>query len=403
MINYKYSCLDQTGKEISGTLEACDIAQARRNLKDRGLSVVSIEDTDSQNALFKNVRLSRKNKKITDTDIYNMSREISVLLKAGIRIDDAIGMIMNSTANANLLKCLSDIQKDIRTGKPVAESFDNTSKFSHLTVIIIRVGESVGDLRMAFEHISRHLKFQIQFRTEIINALTYPIFLVAASAITLFVIFKFIIPRFFSIFGQQQEKYIPFTAKILFKLSDYLNIYVIVGLTIAVVALFNYAVKHGFFHKFYAYAASMPLIGQIVLNLELSRFTYSMYTMLSSGIEFIKALKLSTELVQNEKIRNAFDPAVKLIREGRSVSDVFSQISLMPDIAVNLIRVGERSGNMKEIFLELFDVFDDRFKRTVKRIIILIEPSIITLMGVIVGFIVISLMLTVMSVGNIKL
>ncbi len=128
-----------------------------------------------------------------------------------------------------------------------------------------------------------------------------------------------------------------------------------------------------------------------------------MYSMLLSGVEFLRALRLSISLIQNATLRNALTPLVGQIREGRKIADVFAEISLLPDIMPNMIRVGEESSNLKEIFFELYTMFDERFKNSIKRLLTLVEPVIIVVMGVVVGFIVITLIMTVMSVSSIKL
>ena len=153
----------------------------------------------------------------------------------------------------------------------------------------------------------------------------------------------------------------------------------------------------------YAYLIHLPVVGRLILNLELSRFSYSMYSMLQSGIEFIKALKLSAAIIQNHHLRNPIESLVGQIKGGKKIADVFSQVHLLPEIVPNMLRVGEGSGNLKEIFFELHQMFDERFKNTTKRALVLVEPTIIVIMGLLVGFIVISLILTVMSVGSIKL
>ncbi|MBF0518427.1 MAG: type II secretion system F family protein [Nitrospirae bacterium] len=403
MSSFKYQCVDLTGKETSGNLNASTISEARTVLKDKGLRVVSITESVSIKSPFSSASFSIKKTTVGETDLYNMSKELSVLLRAGLRIDNSLEIVTQTAANQALKECLRSAVKEIRAGKSVADAFEKTGTFNNLMLSVIRVGESVGDLKMSFEQIAGNLQFQIQFKAEIKNNLTYPVFLILASMVTLFIIFKFIIPRFFSVFGADQLQHLPAVSKMLFAMSEYLNMYAIFGVITAIVLFFKYVGVKKLFHSAYARALSLPVFRTLILNLELSRFSYSMHTMLSSGIEFIKALKYSIDLIQNERIRNVFQPALKLIKEGRSIGEVFSGIEMLPDIVPSMVTVGEKSGNMKEIFLELFNVFDDRFKRAVKKIVILIEPAIIILMGIIVGFIVISLILTVMNVGNIKL
>ncbi len=399
-MDFKYLCIDPSGRELTGNLSSENREKAKRLLKERGLNVVSLEQIQKASSLKRSFAGKGR---IKESDLYNLVKELSVLLRAGLRIDISLETLIESTPNENLRSGISSVKQDMREGATVSEAFQRTGIFSPLIITMLRVGESVGDLKMVFEYIARHLKFQIAFKSEIRNALTYPVFLIFASFVTLFVIFKFIIPRFFSVFGQGQEQFLPFTAKVLYTIGEALNIYVLIAVLAAVIIILKLTNMKKLFSLGYSFAFSLPLLKTLILNLEMSRFSYSMHTMIASGIEFINALRLSTGLIQNKKIRHALEPSVKLIKEGRGIAEVFSQIDMLPDIVVNMISVGEKSGNMEEIFLEIFHVFDDRFQGSVKTMVTLIEPVIITIMGLIVGFIVISLILTVMSVGNIQL
>jgi general secretion pathway protein F len=120
-------------------------------------------------------------------------------------------------------------------------------------------------------------------------------------------------------------------------------------------------------------------------------------------VEFIKALKMSASVVQNERIRGALTPLVGQIKEGKKIADVFAQVQFLPEMVPNMLRVGEESGSLKEIFFELYQIFDERFKNSVKRALTLLEPLIIVFVGLIVGFIVLTLILTVMSISSIKI
>lgn len=400
LTEYAYSCFDPLGQETKGVISAPDRTMALSKLRDQGLTVIDLVEKRS-----KARRGVVWGKGIKDQDLYNISRELSILLRSGIRIDKAIELLMNPSMKRELKDILSLVLVDIKAGKEVAQAFGNTGRFTHLFVTMIRVGEAVGNLQSAFENIAQYYKFQIQYKGEIRNALTYPIFLIFASIMTLVFIFSFIVPRFFSIFGTETGA-LPLPAKVLYTMSGLLsftNLCILIGLIIAVVILKKFYPSKVRLPNIYPYLLNFPLIGRLILNLELSRFSYSMYSMLQSGIEFIKALKLSAALIQNRRLRTPIESLVEQIKGGKKIADVFSQVHFLPDIVPNMLRVGEGSGNLKEIFFELYQVFDERFKNSTKRALILIEPTIIVIMGLIVGFIVISLILTVMSVGSIKL
>lgn len=399
-MNFNYRCIDTTGRNIKGDISANDMAEAKSMLRERGLTVIGIvaeELRTGRRSVFK--------KGIKDADIYNMSRELSILLRSGIRIDRAFEILMNSIPNIELKESLSKILKDIKAGKTVSQAFIDTKRFNLLTTTMINAGESVGDIGSAFVNIAEHMKFQIQFKSELRNALTYPLFLIFASLLTLLVMFKFIIPRFFGIFGQQEVS-LPLTAQILYSISNFLsltNIYLFAAAAIVVAVSARMINTKEVFSKIYSYIIFIPLLRRLALSLELSRFSYSMYSMLNSGIEFINALKLSTRIIQHRYIKESIEPTINQIKEGKGIADVFSQVSFLPEIVPNMMRVGEESGNLKEIFFELHRIFDERFKNSIKKILLLVEPVVITITGIIVGFIVISLITTVMSVGAIRL
>jgi general secretion pathway protein F len=399
-MEFAYRSLDAAGQENRGSITASDHSAALAKLKGRGLVVTELIEKKVRTGagfVFK--------RSFNDEDMYNIAREMSTLLRSGMRIDKAFDILIHATTKQDLKEVLSRILVDIKAGKGVGQAFDNTGRFSPLLISMIHVSEAVGELQAAFENIARYLRFQIQFRAEIRNAMTYPAFLIFASGVTFFVIFQFIVPRFFSIFGAQGGQ-LPLPARVLYAMSGWFN-FTSLGILAGLIAcffvlrrLYPATIKAP---NLYQYLIFIPIVRNLILNLELSRFSYSMHTMLQSGVEFIKALKLSAALIQNDRVRGPLASLVGQIKEGKKIADVFEQVHILPEIVPNMIRVGEESGNLKEIFLELYQIFDERFRNGIKRVLILLEPVIIIVMGLIVGFIVITLILTVMSVSNIKL
>jgi len=397
---FSYSGIDSAGKEIRGVIATADRKDALFKLQDRGLTVVELVEKKA-----KEKKSYSWKKGFSDRDVHNIALEMSILLRSGIRMDKAFDLLMNPSMKPEFREVLSRVLADIKAGKEVAQAFESTGHFGPLFISMIRVGETVGNLSAAFENIAQYYRFQIQYKGEIRNALTYPLFLIVASIMTLIFVFTFIIPRFFSIFGEDLTN-LPLPAKILHSLSGWVNV-----TNLAIAALFvlgililkKYPPAGIRLPSLTPYFVQFPLIGKLIINLELSRFSYSMYSMLQSGIEFIRALKLSAALIQNPLLRAPIESFVEQIKGGKKIADVFSQANFLPEIVPNMLRVGEGSGNLKDIFHELYQLFDERFKNSTKRALVLVEPIIIVMMGLLVGFIVVSLILTVMSVGKIKL
>jgi len=399
-MEFAYNTLDSAGKESRGTLLAGDRTEALAKLRARGLTVTDIIEKKKKDEFRFALR-----KRIKAQDVYSISREVSTLLRSGMRIDRSLELLRNGAKKRETKEVMTSVLNDIKAGGDVAHAFEKTGYFTPFLVSMIQVNEAAGNLQSAFENIAQYLKFQISFRAEIRNAMTYPLFLIFASILTFLVIFQFVVPRFFSIFGANMDS-LPLPARVLYALSGVLNfsnLVIVLGVVGVVLLARNLYPTRVRLPNLSSRLIHLPGVGTLIINLETSRFCYSMYSMLLSGVEFIRALKLSISLIQNDTFRNAMMPLVGQIKEGRKIADVFSEVPFLPDIVPNMVRVGEESSNLKEVFFELYSMFDERFKNSVKRLLTLVEPVIIIVMGVVVGFIVITLILTVMSVSSIKL
>jgi|GEM_PF-216818 len=262
----------------------------------------------------------------------------------------------------------------------------------------------LDQLSEKFDHLLEKKEFRIKFRNEIRNAMAYPMFLIFASLATLVAIFKLIIPRFFSIFGSN-PKHLPLISRFLYDFSKSLNTKTEIAFTFIIIGLYVISryFKLNLYQKLTNYFVYVPILGNLIIQIELSKFCYAMYAMLKNGVEFIKALDLATNVIRNDFIKEDFKKTSPKIKEGKSISEAFDELSFVPPIFKGMIKVGDESGNMKDMFYELYSLFDEKLKNTIKKVLSLVEPIIITVMGLVVGTIVVSLMLTVMSVSNIKL
>ena len=398
-MEFEYQVADSTGKVISGKISADTLEFAKKQLKGKGYYILEIKPLSKKSftALFPFKR------GLKSETLYSFFRELAILLKAGLTIDKAFDILITSSRDKVLEKILKEIYQDLQEGKNVSEAFSRRQVFSEFIISMITAGESIGNLPQAFENIADYLKFQIQFKKDLQNALAYPVFLIFASFITLLVIYKFILPRFFSLF---QGAKLPLSAEILLTFGALFTGKAFLGLfALFIFLIFLY--KKGYLQFvnpiFQEILFKVPLLRGLLFNLDLSRFSYSMYSMLRGGIDFVDALYLSKNLVRLKSLRDFFESCIYEIKQGKSIYEAFSRSAILPEIFYHMLRVGEETGSLKEIFFELYNIYDEKFKTTVKRLITLLEPIIITLTGIIVGFIVISLILTVMSVGVVRL
>lgn len=402
MPEFEYQVIDRTGQKINGVISAADFSLAKKLLKEKGFLILEIKEKASRFKIDSAFSKIFQTFKIKDQDLYNTFKELSILIKAGLTIDKSLEIIIQTTPNVKLKEILEKVLKGIREGKTIAQAFSEASFLNPLIISMISAGEAIGKISSAFENIADYYRFQIQLKSELKNAITYPIFLVIASIITIFVIFRFILPRFFNLFA---ELTLPLPAKILYflgKVLSFLNWYIFLAILIIFLVLKKALVIEEVKKRINPLILKGPIFRDLILNLDYSRFSYSMYSMLKSGVDFVDSLYLSKNVVLNKELKRFFESSILEIKKGRSIAEVFRESRLISPVFYNMIKVGEESGNLKEIFWELHSMYEENFKNRVKRLLSLAEPVIITLTGLLIGFIVISLILTVMSAGVIK-
>ncbi|RKX61110.1 MAG: hypothetical protein DRP29_01320 [Thermodesulfobacteriota bacterium] len=394
---YQCTYVEPSGIEKKIIISARDTKEAIKRLKEQGFVVTEVKEKTKKEVSF------TLRKGITQQDLYNIANQLSILIRSGMKIDEALNLLANTSKKQKLKEVLTAINQEIKSGQSVTKAIEKNKLFPSVCVSMIYVGESIGNLSTAFDNVAQYLKFQIELKREIINSLTYPFFLILASIVTLIFMFNFIIPRFFAIFETTGK--LPLPAKFIFTVATVFNIKVIFLLFVVLLVFFilkQYKIVNLNTKKITGITNKIPLIKSLFFYLELSRFCYSMHSMLRSGVEFIKAVKLSAEIIQDGALKDAFLASINEIKKGKRIAEVYSQIALLPDIFINLVVIGDESGNLSEIFFELYQIFNDRFKTAIRRFLVLLEPTIIVFMGIIVGFVVISLILTVMNVGTIK-
>jgi general secretion pathway protein F len=395
----QYECIyiEPAGLERKALVLASDPKEVIKRFKEQGFVVIEIREKEKKEVSF------ALQKAITRQDLYNIANQLSVLLRSGMKIDQALTLLISTSKKQKLKEILTSINHELKAGQSIAKAIEKNKLFPSVCISMIYVGETIGNLWTAFDNVAQYLKFQIELKREIINSLTYPIFLIFSSIVTLIFMFNFIIPRFFAIF--ETTGTMPLPARFIFALARIFNIkYLIVVLVVIFIFLLlkKYKLIKFNLEKSAWIIGKLPFVKTLLFHLELSRFCYSMHSMLKSGVEFINAVKLSADIIQDKALKDSFLSSINEIKKGKRISEVYSQMAILPEIFSNLIVVGDESGNLSEVFYELYHVFNDRFKTLIRRFLTLLEPAIIVFMGLIVGFIVISLIITVMNVGAIK-
>ena len=401
MLSFKYEAYNKEGLKIQGVMEALDVALVKANLKQEGLVPIQVKENGTEQRLFQHFKIKRR---IGLSQLEFFSSEISILLKNGIKIDRALDIVRKGVKDEAFRKIVENVYGEIRHGVSLSSALEKESKvFDPLYVTLISIGEKTGKLAEVFSDIEKNLKFRKQVTSKIQQAIFYPSFILAFCILALIFIFDFIIPRFSALFDAGIS--IPLYTQLLMDVSSFFRTYqvgIFVGLAAGLLVLARVARTEPFKKALDFVLYRTPAVSSLVMNLENLRFSTALRVLLQNNILIDEALGYAVDAVGNRYFRKRIRFLQKDIKQGSELSHMLAKTYFFPPGFISLIEVGEHSGNLAEIFQELEERFRIRFEENVARFTTLIEPLLILIMGCIVGSIVIAMLMSIVSLQDIK-
>lgn len=405
MAQFQYRAVDPEGKVVEGTLEAAEVPIAISRLQDRGLIPLDV-GAATDGARKARVALPSLpafgKRRVRNKDLLVLTQELSALLSAGLPLDRSLATLAELADNLELKRIVSEVLHAVQGGKSLAEALGQHRVFPPLYVNMVRAGELGGFLDTVLERLAEYLESAQELRDEVRSALTYPVLLTFAMSISILFLLLYVLPRFSALFSDM-GKALPLQARIVLGASDFLRGYwwAIGGAIIAGVSAFRYSVRtpRGRY-TWDQYKLRIWVLGELLRRLEAARLTRTLGTLLKSGVPMLQALGIVKEIVVNQVIARALGEVEVGVREGAGVAEPLARSGVLPALAVQMISVGEETGRLDELLLRVADHFDREVKVQVNQFTRLLEPVMILIMGVGVGFIVISMLSAIFSVND---
>lgn len=327
----------------------------------------------------KNITLSQQEK-------LALISNLSTMISAGIPILSTIDSLLDDT-KGNAKKVLEIIRADILQGKQLYVSFAKFPRiFNKVYVNILKASEEAGTMEIALKDLREQIKKDIEFQGKIRSAMVYPIIILLVSLGIFLMILTIVIPRIASMFSQLKVN-LPLPTKILIFLSDQLlhNTLVVVSglLVIIAVAILLFKKKRQWFFNFFY---SLPIISQLINQIDLMQFSRSMHLLLTSGITIISALELSEEVVLRKDMTRAIVHAKEAVLAGRTMSSAFkTRKNIFPSLMTRLLEAGEKTGTLEKSLKDISEYFDYKTSETLKTLAVAFEPIMLVIVGIIVG------------------
>lgn len=394
---YSYTALSLNGEKKKGVLSAQSEREARRLVKELNLTPVNIQEAKGN--------LSRISK-VKNKDIVIMTRQLATLLEANTPIIDALKITADQSNNKNLVQILYNLREDVFQGKRLGLSMQKyPGVFSNTYTSLVTAGDSSGNLDVIFEKLSDYLEESASTRQKVISALTYPIILIGFSIVVIISLLAFVLPQVVGQFVKAGAE-LPFITKALLGVSN--NIVLITIISIILILGITYLYKQ-FIKKvdnqirFHKYIISFPMIGNFMLISEIERFSTTMTLLLESGSNLDIALDEASKIFNNKYLSNLILNAKKDVIEGKDFIISLKQTQIFPDIFIQLISSGYRSGNLIKMFRKVADFMKSEIDTKRSVFLSLLEPFVIIFMGGFIMLIVLAILIPIMQMNTMSL
>lgn len=403
---YEYVALDAGGRRQKGVIDAGSLTAARQRLQATALFPVAITETAgrTREAAAGGGGAIRLFRRVGLREISTLTRQLATLLGAGMPLVPALTVLVAQTRHPALRSTLARIKDEVNEGSSLTQSMAHFPEiFPPFYINMVRAGEASGTVNLVLERLADFNESQQALRSKIRAALAYPIFMFFIGGGVLFFLITFVVPNITNIFHEMRQT-LPALTVILITVSDFFKLFWwVIGLgLLAGIFLFRYGIGRTARGRrlWDRFKLKAPLFGEINRQLAVARFSRTLGTLLKSSVPLLAALEIAKNVVDNSVIAEQLRQAAQDVEEGQSLSAPLSRNSFFPPIAVEMIAVGEQSGNIEGMLFRIAQSYEKEVEVNILLLTSLLEPVMILVMGAVVGFVVVSVLLPLFEMNQ---
>ncbi len=397
MSTFNYTALDNLGKKKKGVLSAQSEREARKYIKDLNLTPITVTQSEGTRGI---------KSKVKNKDIVIMTRQIATLLEANTSIIDALKITADQIYNKDLITILYSLREDVIQGKRLGQSMMKyPGVFNNTYSSLVTAGDSSGNLDTIFNKLADYLEESASIRQKVISALTYPFILIGFSIIVIISLLVFVLPQVINQFIKAGAE-LPLITKLLLGLSNniFIILFIILAIYIGLALLYKRFISeennHISAHKQFL---KIPLIGNFILTSEIERFSSTMALIMESGTNLDTALDESAKVFNNKYLNSLIIEAKNDVIEGKDFIYSLKQTNIFPDIFIQLISSGYKSGNLIKMFHKSSSFLKNEIETKRSIFLSLLEPLVIIFMGGFIMLIVLAILIPIMQMNTLSL
>jgi len=394
---FAYKAVTKDGVETSGDIEAQSQDSAINALQRSGLVVISVYSAEKSKFFEFDINIFNR---VSVKEVSIVSRQIATLLGAHVPALKTFRLVASEAENPIIRKKFTEISDDIQNGVPISGAlFKHPSVFSDFYVNMVRGGEESGKLAETFETLSDYLDRSYELISKARGALIYPVFVIFTFVVVMILMLTLVIPKLSDIITQSGQD-VPFYTTIVIKTS-----YILVNYGFFILMLL---VAGGFFVWRYTRGTSFiahtklwfPIIGNLYRMLYLSRISDNMYVMLGNGLTMVRSLEITAKVVDNEIYQNILNKSVVAVKEGSPLSQTLQGYPEIPNVMIQMIKVGEETGEVGNILQKLSALYQREVSEAINTVISMIEPAMIVALGIGVGGVLASVLIPIYQIAG---
>ncbi|MCF8084189.1 MAG: type II secretion system inner membrane protein GspF [Deltaproteobacteria bacterium] len=402
---YEYTALDRGGKNKRGIVDADSPVAARQKLRSSGIFPVDVKETSSRSGekgtaqpsmgmVLRRVRLG---------EISAATRQLAILLGGGITLVSSLDAIVAQMANPVFKKALAQVKESVNEGNSLAFSLSKHPRiFSQIYVNMVRAGEESGSLDLVLDRLAELSERQQALRGRLRAAMAYPVFMFVVGSLVLFFLVTFVVPNITRIFDEMHQV-LPLPTLMLMGVSHFLQSFwwlILIGLGCAMLILRRLIRTRRGRYVWDRWKLGVPVMGAINTKTAMARFARTLGSLLQNGVGLLPALGIVRNIVNNRLIAEAVDDAIEDVKSGNALSTSLSRNRWFPPIAVQMISAGETGGELENMLGRVADVYEGEVESQTLAITSMLEPVMILIMGLTVGFIVVSILLPIFDLNQ---
>jgi len=396
---YSYKARDAYGKVVSGQIHADDINRAAELIRERSLTVLDLSPGKTKD---KSVSFFQK-KKVTLKEFAVFCRQMATMVNAGVTIMSSISAIAAQADNPLMAETLSDIGKELESGRTFSEAcMKHKDFFPSIFTSMVEAGETSGALDEVLERMAEYFENQAEIREKVKSATTYPSFIGVAAIIVVVVLMLTVIPGFASMFTESGME-LPVITRILISISDIMKSYfyiVFPAIGVIIFLLVRWSKTTKGRYTLQRVSLKLPKIGILFKNSAIGRFCRSLSILVASGVPMMQALEIVARVVNNVEYSSAILYARRAVSEGMNLSQGLSNSPHFTPLVMHMLKVGEEAGALDEMLGKVADFYESEVKYTVDRLSSIIEPLMIFFLAILVGIILAAVMLPMFKMSG---